>query len=264
MREISPKSVGGFETAVLRHKKQVNPTQSMALALPNKDLKAGIFLISNNSSPVISSKIEEKIEGKRGRSSRPKKKTINRKHTTMESEITHNGKTYSINSKGSGIYKEIMIPIIDQFEVAKKEWRRVFVLRFDLHQPWYTPDNRHVTQFRDRLFKKLKRTYGFKKIGFCWVREQERSKTQHYHWVLFLDGNLIRHSSKINETIKKAWERPNGGYHVPVIKRPFHFVDSDDSIQEAIYRISYLAKARGKGYRDKQAKDYQCSRMKPT
>lgn len=51
--------------------------------------------------------------------------------------------------------------------------------------------------------------------------------------------------------IKEAWEKPTGGYHVPIIK------------QEVIYRVSYLAKARGKGYRDKQAKDYQCSRMKP-
>ena len=37
VREITPKSANGFETAVLRHKKQVNPTQSMALPLPNKD-----------------------------------------------------------------------------------------------------------------------------------------------------------------------------------------------------------------------------------
>ena len=32
---------------------------------------------------------------------------------------------------------------------------------------------------------------------------------------------------------------------------------------KAIYRISYLAKTRGKGYRDPQAKDYETSRLKP-
>jgi hypothetical protein len=31
---------------------------------------------------------------------------------------------------------------------------------------------------------------------------------------------------------------------------------------DAIYRISYLAKVRGKGYRDPQAKDYGTSRLK--
>jgi len=32
---------------------------------------------------------------------------------------------------------------------------------------------------------------------------------------------------------------------------------------KAIDRISYLAKTRGKGYRDPQAKDYGTSRLKP-
>jgi hypothetical protein len=32
---------------------------------------------------------------------------------------------------------------------------------------------------------------------------------------------------------------------------------------KAINRLSYLAKTRGKGYRDPQAKDYGTSRLKP-
>ena len=63
--------------------------------------------------------------------------------------------------------------------------------------------------------------------------------------------------------IKDAWERPTGGYHVPTIKRPFYFVNSEEIVQEVVYRVSYLAKTRGKGYRPPQTKDFQCSRMKP-
>ena len=51
---------------------------------------------------------------------------------------------------------------------------------------------------------------------------------------------------------------------MPVIKNPFYFIDKDNYQEmrgEAINRISYLAKTRGKGYRDPQAKDYGTSRL---
>jgi len=155
-----------------------------------------------------------------------------------------------------------MTAMVEQFEIAVSKWSRVFVLRFDLHTHSNTQDNKPVTAFRKRLFQKLKRVYGFKDIGFCWVREQERAKSQHYHWVLFLDGDLVRHSKRINEMVKQAWENPTGSNTMPTIKRPFYFADSDQIAQEAIYRVSYLAKPRGKGYRPSQTKDFQCSRMK--
>jgi hypothetical protein len=52
---------------------------------------------------------------------------------------------------------------------------------------------------------------------------------------------------------------------MPVIKNPFYFIDKDNCQEErakAIDRLSYLAKTRGKGYRDPQAKDYETSRLK--
>jgi len=152
--------------------------------------------------------------------------------------------------------------MIEQFEIGLEKWRRVFVLRFDLHTHVFTKDNARISVFRKGLFKKLKRHYGFKEIGSCWVREQEWAKSQHYHCVLFLDGNLIRHSSMINEMIRAAWDDGTGTYTMPHIKPPFHFVDREGITQEAMYRVSYLAKPRGKGYRPPQTKDFQCSRMK--
>jgi hypothetical protein len=52
---------------------------------------------------------------------------------------------------------------------------------------------------------------------------------------------------------------------MPVISKPYKYIDKHNlkkERQEAIYRISYLAKVRGKGYRDPQAKDYGTSRLK--
>jgi len=190
------------------------------------------------------------------------KRTINRKHIIFDDTFFHDGQCYRVNTAKSGLYVEILTKIIEQFEVALLLWSRVFVLRFDLHTHIYTKDNKIITSFRKRLFQKLKRKYGFSKIGYCWVREQDKAKAQHYHFVIFLDGRLIRHSSLINELIKEAWEDPTGKFTMPYIPRPFHFVNSEEILKNAIYRVSYLAKPRGKGYRPSQTKDYQCSRIK--
>jgi len=252
------KNEGGFVTAVLSHEKQVNPAQGAALPVDESDLTGRLFLLPKDSPSTIPPKTSEDS----GRPSKPKR-TINRKRITYESEFNLNAKTYMVNSAKSGLYVEILTKIIEQFEIAQSNWGRVFVLRFDLHQPFFREDSKHLTAFMRRLFPKLKRRYSFREIGYAWAREQERSKSQHYHFVLFLDGNLIRHSSKISKMIKEAWEIPSGGFHVPTIKRPFHFVSNEEIAQEVIYRVSYLAKTRGKGYRPPQAKDFSCSRMKP-
>jgi len=252
-----PQSECGIDIAELTHEKKAKPMQGAALPFSKSDLKDGLLLLSKDSLsvvPVNKAGVSEKA-------SKPKK-TINRKRIIHEDEFAYKDKLYMVNAKKSGLFVEIIAKIIEQLEIAVSKWGRVFVLRFDLHQDYYTNDNKRMTAFRKRLFQKLKRVYGFKGIGYCWVREQERSKSQHYHWVLFLDGNLIRHSSKINVMVKQAWEMPDGSFHVPIIKHPFHFVDGGQSMTEAVYRVSYLAKPRGKGYRPNQTKDYQCSRMK--
>lgn len=259
MPEFTPNTLSrlhGFNTAVLTQKKEAEPSYGKASNFAKAGEKARLFLISKGV------KENHTLNNKQRRRNNPAEKRRNRKQVSYSGIFCHNGKRYKVNSAKSGLYVEIITKIVEQFEIAAQKWRRVFVLRFDLHTDHYTNDNKLITDYRKRLFQRLKREYGFKHIGFCWVREQERAKAQHYHWVLFLDGNLIRHSKRINDMIKQAWERPTGGFHVPVIKRPFYFVNSEQIAQEAIYRISYLAKTRGKGHRDKQAKDYQCSRMK--
>jgi len=190
------------------------------------------------------------------------KRTNNRKRTVFDDVFLHNNKQYRVNPDKSGLHVETLSSIIEQFEVSLTSWKRVFVYRFDLHTDCYTDTNAIMSRFISRLKKRLKREYGFKDIGYCWVREQERAKSQHYHCALYLDGDLIQHSKRLILIIKALWERPTGGYTVPTIPAPFYFVDNEVTIQEAIYRVSYLAKPRGKGYRPPQTKDFQCSRMR--
>jgi len=185
----------------------------------------------------------------------------NRKYVSHSGEMHRNGATYAINAKKSGIYSAILHKMIDQLDICMNKWKRVLLIRFDLHIPFYTADNKVISRFRKNLIRRLEREYQINEIGYVWVREQEKAKHQHYHCAIYLNGNAIRHSSKTLRIIKDTWERINIENYMHAPKNPYYFIDNEQTKQEAIYRISYLAKARGKGYRDKQAKDYSTSRL---
>ena len=100
-----------------------------------------------------------------------------------------------------------------------------------------------------------------KQIGHFWTREKERAKHQHYHCFLLLDGDKMQHPKKIERVMKRMWSE-NG--HMPYLEYPFYCINKHNLETErlkAIYRVSYLAKVRGKGYRDDQVKDYSGSRL---
>ncbi len=193
-------------------------------------------------------------------STRNRAKTKNRKYVSYSGELLHNGAAYEVNAAKSGIYTQILHRMLAQFEICEAKWGRVFVLRFDLHQRFYSQDSKHISMFRKNLSRRLEREYGMSEMGYAWAREQERSKSQHYHFAIMLDGNKIRHSAKLLRIIKDTWQRKTSNT-MPTIPKPFYFVDDASIKADAIYRISYLAKVRGKGYRAKQAKDYSCSRL---
>jgi hypothetical protein len=258
MREIASNTKGGIEPPVLSRSELSMTGEALWLeASPfyQLDEVGRYFLISNGNNKYTPSNDSNKP-------TKPKR-TKNRKRIIYDDTFTHGENTYPVNPTKTGLYVEILQRIIEQYEAAKLKWKRVFVYRFDLHSDYLTKDNKGMTVFRNKLFKRLRRKYGFKEIGFCWVREQERAKSQHYHWVLFLDGDLIQHPKILRGMIKEAWEKVTGGYTMPTVPNPFYFVDNEETEGKAINRASYLAKPRGKGYRPAQTKDFQCSRMKP-
>ena len=186
-----------------------------------------------------------------------------RKTKHFKPYIEINNETIKINAGATrGIYKEIIARFIDQFDIAFKVHKRLLVHRVDLHLNKFSSDNKVISRFMNRLKQWLKRNYGLEKIGYIWVREQERSDKQHYHLALLLDGDKIRHPKRLNEQIKEMW-LPLG--HVPVTLNPYYTIDKhnhNETRAEIIERVSYLAKVRGKRIRDKQTKDYQTSRLK--
>ena len=186
-----------------------------------------------------------------------------RKTKHFKPYIEINDETIKVNAGATkGIYKEIIERFIGQFDIAFKVHKRLLVHRVDLHLNKFSSNNKVISTFVNRLKQWLKRNYGLDKIGYIWVREQDRSDKQHYHLALLLDGDKIRHPKRLNKQIKEMW-LPLG--HVPVTLNPYYTIDKhnhNETRAEIIERVSYLAKVRGKRIRDKQTKDYQTSRLR--
>ncbi len=181
--------------------------------------------------------------------------------------INVDGEIWAVNVGSKRQYKicpKHMKRIIRQLNIMCERYRRVFCVVFDLHMDVYTNDNLVISQFEKKLFPLIKSRYKVLDIGFAWVREMEKAKHQHYHMALMLDGKRIRHSSKILELIEQKWMLSGGG-HAHIIENCYYNIcNSEFSVkQDLIYRLSYQAKERGKGYRDIQTKDYGVSRLKP-
>ena len=187
----------------------------------------------------------------------------NRKKEHYGAFININGELLEINStKTLGVYPTIIDRMVGELDKMITRYKRVFVLRFDLHLNHYSADNKEISTFMKAQVQRIKRKYKTNYVGYVWVREMERAKTQHYHCAFFIDGDVLRTSNVLNQQIKAKWFK-NG--HRSVVPKPFYFLDKhnmEEKRKEVIYRLSYLAKVRGKGYRSAQAKDYSTSRLK--
>ena len=163
----------------------------------------------------------------------------------------------------SGCFVEVLSRVDEQLKAMLSYHCKVLVLRLDLHMNDYTPDNSLVSRFVRKLKKKLIAKYALKRVGHVWAREREKAKCQHYHLVLMIDANKVRHPSKIIvlcESIWVGWEQPKP--YTP--KNCYSVLKRGDKVKydEVFRRISYLAKERGKGYKAKTANDYSTSRIK--
>ena len=198
----------------------------------------------------------------------------NRKHISYKNYIIHNKKRYKVNpgkpgvkGKFSGIYTPIMHKVIDELEYCEQKYKRVFVFIFELHnKDRYAPENTDVSKFFKRIKKKIKTQYNINEIGYVWAREQEKAKAQHYHCALFLDGDRINFPERLRGNIlEPTWKyiHPDNTLAFPKGKSYYFYDFRKDTVEKegCIYHLSYLAKSRGKGYRNDQTKDYGSSRL---
>lgn len=178
--------------------------------------------------------------------------------------ITFSERSLRINaSKRLGCFKEILCSIKSQLDAMLSHHSRILVLRMDLHVHDYTAVNSQMSKFLRKLKKKLKAKYQLTRVGHIWVREIETAKQQHYHLAIMVDAHKVNHPKKIISLIEEIWT----GWGLPKPFTPsncykvFHRNDAS-SYRELFYRLSYLAKQRGKGYKSKSANDYSASRIR--
>lgn len=184
-------------------------------------------------------------------------------YITRSKTIDVNGKTWWVNSAKSGLISHAIKAMINQVDAMLSQHSKIHLIRFDLRMYQFTDNNKIISIFNRRFHKWLKRKYKLNRIGFIWCRELETAKQQHYHYALMIDGHKVRHPIEILAKAKEIWDiNLNGSEFTP--KNCYYNLERNnyESIQKAIWRISYLAKARGKGYKPPQTKNYGTSRVK--
>ena len=84
----------------------------------------------------------------------------NRKKEHYGSVISINGEDFEINSTEKlGVYPKILSRMVEELDKALYLYKRVFVLRFDLHLDDYSDDNEAVSTFMKAQVQRIKRKY---------------------------------------------------------------------------------------------------------
>jgi len=191
----------------------------------------------------------------------------NRKKQHFSRYLTINNEELEINASSEfGVYVEIMEKIVEQLDACYRIHKRVCVILFILQHRETSQNNDDISRFMNVIKQWIKRRYKTKKIGSVWVREWEKAKTKshHYHCVLFVDGDKVRHPKEIIKAVKSKWFK-YGNVPDKFLKNPYYNLRKENykETRDAIFwRLSYYAKPRGKGYRNPQSSDYQTSRLK--
>lgn len=180
-----------------------------------------------------------------------------------------NGKIYRVNSgKNKAIFTHQTGKIIEQIERTLTWYKRVFTVVFDLRVKFFTLDNLYIKKLLSKLRFYLNKNYKIERFGYSWCREQYTSSKQHYHMALMLDGAKINYPHKLLINIQLMWAEitPKGSLFTP--KNCYYMIHrnkkspSDDTKEQAIYRISYHAKVKSKEKNTVKANDYGVSRLR--
>lgn len=142
---------------------------------------------------------------------------------------------------------------------------RIFAIRFDLRVKQFTEDNKVLNIFHKSLTYNLTKKYPKSFINYIWVREQNSSENQHYHYVLMMNANYIRYSQSLIDIIVASWSNTQQGGSVYIPENPWYLIPKDNINKYAdfMYRISYLGKKNTKEKNPKGIKQYEARLLSP-
>ena len=174
------------------------------------------------------------------------------------------GQSFRINNNARlGCFVEILTDLYNQMSNLLSHHSKILFLRLDVRVYQYSKDNSLLSDWMRQLKRKLKAYFGFKRVGYLWVRELSRTKKQHYHLVLLLDGNKAQHPwnvIRIAEDVAYNCHMPKP--YTP--QKPYLKISRNDkeNFGAAMYRGSYLAKTRTKQC-EKRIRSYGSSNIRP-
>ena len=166
------------------------------------------------------------------------------------------------NEKEYGFIPAIIGTAEKQLTIMLNKYGKIFAIRFDFKVSEYTSNNEPISKFLSAFSKQLKRKHSVNDLGYTWARELERAKKQHYHFLFFVDSKAITSNEFTKLATATAKAATGACSHIP--EKPFTLVEINDSNAklEVLERAMYLAKSRGKFYKNRQAKNYGSSRIK--
>ena len=186
------------------------------------------------------------------------------KQVIYEKTITINNQVLAINAnEKNGCFVEILLALYRELMAMLAHHHKILFLRVDIRIFDYTPNNKIISDYLRKVKRWLSIHYDIKRVGHLWVREIEKAKNQHYHLILLLDGSKIQHPKKLIDYLEHlAYYRDMAKPFTPQQCYLMIFRKDFKNFDRAFYRGSYLAKERGKGYKDKTANDFSASRIR--
>jgi plasmid rolling circle replication initiator protein Rep len=191
------------------------------------------------------------------------------RHKQIISSNNFNG--FHINNGKNNEYEcygDILNSIYDIFDFMTSKYSKVLLIRFDLSYPEtfnIHDHNKHITH----LFKMIMDNSRNKGIGlqYLWVREQSKSKHQHYHCMVLVNGHKTQKYYPFLKLVEDKWayvlgvQEKDGLVHFCnnnglMIRKPYkNSVGSEricqqenyeKDLHDAFYWCSYLAKVNQK------------------
>lgn len=169
--------------------------------------------------------------------------------------------SYLVYKTDKGLNKKAFDRLMTLIEIKLSYYSRAAVFRIDLSPPSFTPDNKIITSFLAKQVKTFEKKYNCL-VSYYFTREQNTSDKQHYHLALFFSGHQVNSPHNISQEIQKNWIAHSQG-SIHFVEKSFYMVERGNklSLEQAIYRLSYLVKNRTKE-NNVQIKSYGSSRLK--
>lgn len=178
-------------------------------------------------------------------------------------DATLDGKAWRVMAFPDGLNHRLLNKLYHYCMSYLNMHSKLFMIRFDVALYDSPEDNKEIGKLSRYITKKLESRYQ-SEVGFGWVREQNsHSEKCHYHCFVMLNGQKVRNTYTTFNVVKAAMKLLiNITIHFPYNCSYMVLRNDLSSQQAAFYRLSYLAKNKGKTDLPVKTKSHNFSRLK--